>query len=153
MCELFAMAAKVPSTVQWSLEEFSRHGGLSGPHKDGWGIAWYDEREFVRELGGVWHSFAHNGDLADIERDARMRAGAYRPVGETDSELASCALLERLRGLDRPGPNGAIITTARAMTFAGVNTGHHQALATKFTTNASATPASAKLSQTARLVQ
>ena len=145
MCELFAMAAKVPSTVQLSLEEFSRHGGLSGPHKDGWGIAWYDERDirlvkealpaadspcvrfiqsnpivssfvishvrkatrgalalrncqpFVRELGGVWHSFAHNGDLADIERDARLRAGAYRPVGETDSEQACCALLERLR--------------------------------------------------------
>ena len=107
----------------------------------------------MRELGGVWCSFAHNGDLADTERDARLRAGAYRPVGETDSELASCALLERLRGLDRPGPNGAIITTACAMTFAGVITGHHQALATKFTTNASATPASAKLSQTARLVQ
>lgn len=147
MCELFAMAAKVPSTVQLSLEEFSRHGGLAGPHKDGWGIAWYDEHDvrlvkevlpaagsacvrfiqnnpfvspfvishvrkatrgavalrncqpFVRELGGVWHSFAHNGDLADIERDARLRAGAYRSVGETDSELAFCALLERLRGL------------------------------------------------------
>jgi glutamine amidotransferase len=28
-----------------------------------------------------------------------LRAGAYRPVGETDSELAVCALLERLRPL------------------------------------------------------
>lgn len=147
MCELFAMSARYPSTVQFSLEEFSRHGGLSGPHKDGWGIAWYDQRDvrlvketspaassscvrfiqdnpfvspfvishvrkatrgnvalrncqpFVRELGGAWHSFAHNGDLAGIERDARLRADAYRPVGETDSELAFCALLERLRPL------------------------------------------------------
>jgi len=147
MCELFAMSARYPSTVRFSLEEFSRHGGLSGPHKDGWGLAWYDERDvrlvkeilpaassryvlfiqdnpfvspfvishvrkatrgnvalrncqpFLRELGGAWHSFAHNGDLADIERNARLRAGAYRPVGETDSELAFCALLERLRPL------------------------------------------------------
>jgi glutamine amidotransferase len=45
MCELFAMSARYPSTVRLSLEEFSRHGGLSGPHKDGWGIAWYDERD------------------------------------------------------------------------------------------------------------
>jgi glutamine amidotransferase len=147
MCELFAMSARLPSTVQLSLEEFSRHGGLSGPHKDGWGIAWYDERDvrlvkeafpaagsacvrfiqsnpfvspmvishvrkatrggvalrncqpFVRELGGVWHSFAHNGDLASIEGDSRLRADTFRPVGETDSERAFCALLDRLRPL------------------------------------------------------
>jgi len=42
MCELFAMSTKVPSTVSVSLEEFSRHGGLTGTHKDGWGVAWYD---------------------------------------------------------------------------------------------------------------
>lgn len=45
MCELFAMSTRYPSTVTLSLEEFSRHGGLTGPHKDGWGIAWIDERE------------------------------------------------------------------------------------------------------------
>ncbi len=35
MCELFAMSARRPTTVSLSLEEFSHHGGLSGPHKDG----------------------------------------------------------------------------------------------------------------------
>ena len=53
----------------------------------------------MRELGGAWHSFAHNGDLAGIERAAALRAAAFRPVGETDSERAFCALLERLRPL------------------------------------------------------
>ena len=147
MCELFAMSTRVPTTVCLSLEEFSRHGGLSGPHKDGWGIAWYDARDvrvvkeafpawdsacvrfihdnpfatafalshirkatrgdvalrncqpFVRELGGAWHAFAHNGDLPGVERDARLQPGAFRPVGETDSERVFCALLERLRPL------------------------------------------------------
>jgi predicted glutamine amidotransferase len=42
MCELFATFSRVPSTVSLSLEEFSRHGGLRGPHKDGWGLAWYE---------------------------------------------------------------------------------------------------------------
>ncbi|MFN7085500.1 MAG: class II glutamine amidotransferase [Burkholderiales bacterium] len=41
MCELFAMSSNAPATVSYSLEEFSRHGGLTGPHKDGWGIAYY----------------------------------------------------------------------------------------------------------------
>jgi predicted glutamine amidotransferase len=41
MCELFAMSSSSPTNVHFSLEEFSRHGGLTGPHKDGWGIAYY----------------------------------------------------------------------------------------------------------------
>ncbi|MBI2224824.1 MAG: class II glutamine amidotransferase [Betaproteobacteria bacterium] len=147
MCELFAMSARHPSTVSLSLEEFSRHGGLTGPHKDGWGIAWYDERDvrlvkethpaassacvrfiqtnpfsselvmshirratrgpvasrncqpFVRELGGAWHCFAHNGDLPGISQDRRLSSERFRPVGETDSEQAFCALMETLRPL------------------------------------------------------
>ncbi|MES9904747.1 MAG: class II glutamine amidotransferase [Sedimenticola sp.] len=39
MCELFAMSSLEPASVSFSMEEFSRHGGLSGPHRDGWGIA------------------------------------------------------------------------------------------------------------------
>jgi len=145
MCELFAMSTRRPSTVQLSLEEFSRHGGLSGPHKDGWGLAWYDDGDlrlikeahpasgsacvrfvqehpvhsalvlshirkatqgsvatrncqpFVRELGGVWHAFAHNGDLQGLRERFDPRRGSFRPVGETDSELVFCDLLERLR--------------------------------------------------------
>jgi glutamine amidotransferase len=145
MCELFAMSARHPATVRHSLEEFSRRGGLAGPHKDGWGIAWYDagdvhllkEREpasdsacvrllrerpiesalvmshirratqgpsavrncqpFMRELGGRMHVFAHNGDLDPEGLRARLPLGTFRPVGETDSEYAFCALLARLQ--------------------------------------------------------
>ncbi len=51
MCELFAMSARQPAAVSFSLEEFSRHGGLSGPHKDGWGIAFYEDLDarIIRE--------------------------------------------------------------------------------------------------------
>jgi len=41
VCELFAMCSDAPTDVHFSMEEFSRHGGLTGPHKDGWGIAYY----------------------------------------------------------------------------------------------------------------
>lgn len=147
MCELFAMSARRPTTVSMSLEEFSRRGGLSGPHKDGWGIGWYEDRDirlvkerdpaassacarfietnpfssslvishirkatvgavasrncqpFVRELGGAWHCFAHNGDLKGIAAEPRFRTQGFRPVGETDSEQAFCALMDALRPL------------------------------------------------------
>jgi predicted glutamine amidotransferase len=54
---------------------------------------------FVRELSGRTHVFAHNGDLSGIARSEALTMGAYRPVGQTDSEHAFCALLERLRPL------------------------------------------------------
>ena len=54
---------------------------------------------FVRELGGRTHVFAHNGDLSGIDSSEALSMGAYRPVGQTDSEHAFCALLERLRPL------------------------------------------------------
>jgi predicted glutamine amidotransferase len=39
MCELFAMSSRHPTDARASLEAFARHGGLEGPHKDGWGLA------------------------------------------------------------------------------------------------------------------
>jgi glutamine amidotransferase len=51
---------------------------------------------FVRELGGRTHVFAHNGNLPGIWDSAAMAMGRYRPVGQTDSENAYCALMERL---------------------------------------------------------
>ena len=149
MCELFAMSSRYEADVNLSLEEFSRHGGLAGPHKDGWGTAYYAGRDvrlmkeiepasdsacvrfirehpfasplvvshirkatqgalalrncqpFARELGGSMHVFAHNGHLAGRQLKSRLPLGAFRPVGETDSEYAFCALLERLRRLWR----------------------------------------------------
>ena len=147
MCELFAISSRFPVTVDLSLETFSRHGGLSGPHKDGWGIAYYDScdvrlvkdttaarqspwvrfveerrlcsqlvishirratvggvelrniQPFVRELGGCVHVFAHNGHCPGVMSDDRFRLRHCRPVGETDSEHAFCALLGRLQEL------------------------------------------------------
>ncbi len=51
MCELFSLTGEYPANVSFSLEEFKRHGGLSGPHKDGWGIAFYDHHDIrlIRE--------------------------------------------------------------------------------------------------------
>ncbi len=49
---------------------------------------------FVRELWGRYWVFAHNGDLKDFRPPLD---GAFRPVGNTDSEQAFCYLLQQLR--------------------------------------------------------
>jgi predicted glutamine amidotransferase len=49
---------------------------------------------FVRELWGRYWVFAHNGDLKDFAPELN---GAFRRVGNTDSELAFCYLLQELR--------------------------------------------------------
>jgi glutamine amidotransferase len=143
------MQSRFPATVRMSLEAFSRHGGLEGPHKDGWGIAYYEDGDvrlvkepeaasdsaclrfiqdhpfrsttvlshirkatqgrrtlansqpFTRELGGRMHVFAHNGDLDGARLRDLFPLGAYRPVGETDSEHAFCAMLHGLAPLWR----------------------------------------------------
>jgi glutamine amidotransferase len=49
---------------------------------------------FRRELWGRYWAFAHNGNL---EAYHPPRDGRFRPVGDTDSEAAFCALLEALQ--------------------------------------------------------
>ena len=48
---------------------------------------------FVRELWGRYWVFAHNGNLKDYS--PRLHA-AFKPVGDTDSELAFCWLMQEL---------------------------------------------------------
>ena len=142
MCELFAMSSSKPAEVSFSLDEFSRHGGLTDLHKDGWGIAYYDENDariiketcsasesayldfiksrsiqskiiishirlasigeksvrntqpFSRELGGKRHVFAHNGDFMNLIDKLEIKPTRFRPIGNTDSELSFCYLME-----------------------------------------------------------
>jgi glutamine amidotransferase len=42
MCELLGMSASVPTDISFSFSGLIRRGGKTGPHKDGWGIAFYD---------------------------------------------------------------------------------------------------------------
>ncbi|MBC3932641.1 MAG: class II glutamine amidotransferase [Undibacterium curvum] len=49
---------------------------------------------FVRECWGKYWVFAHNGDLKNF---APELDGSFLPVGSTDSEMAFCYLLQRMR--------------------------------------------------------
>jgi len=42
MCELLGMSSNVPSDICFSFSGLMRRGGVTGPHKDGWGVAFYE---------------------------------------------------------------------------------------------------------------
>ncbi|MBS0518914.1 MAG: class II glutamine amidotransferase [Proteobacteria bacterium] len=67
------------------------------------GVRLANTQPFVRELGGRVHVFAHNGRLDGIEKQAAGAFGRCRPVGDTDSEVAFCLLVEALEPLWRDG--------------------------------------------------
>ncbi len=39
------MSSRFPTSVGFSLETLARRGGRDGPHKDGWGVAYFDDRD------------------------------------------------------------------------------------------------------------
>jgi len=42
MCELLGMSANVPTDICFSFGGLIRRGGATGPHRDGWGITFYE---------------------------------------------------------------------------------------------------------------
>ena len=70
---------------------------------------------FVREVWGEQWAFAHNGQMSDgfIRRTQRLmtngNAEHYAPVGTTDSELAFCYLLNRLKATFKTRPTDEML--------------------------------------------
>lgn len=46
MCELLGMSANVPTDICFSFSGLIKRGGDTGPHKDGWGIAFYEGKGY-----------------------------------------------------------------------------------------------------------
>ena len=59
MCELLGMSASVPTDICFSFAGLMRRGGATGPHRDGWGIAFYE--------GKGYRAFHDPGASADSE--------------------------------------------------------------------------------------
>lgn len=162
------MSSNRRATVSLSLMKLAEHGGFTGPHRDGWGVAYYEDADvrlikeaeaaadsdwirflrdhdlrshivtahvrratmgerayrntqpFVRELAGRAHLFAHNGWLPGITARSDFRSRRFCPIGETDSEQAFCALLERMAEIwQQPGVIPSLgLRTSVVSTFA-----------------------------------
>jgi glutamine amidotransferase len=57
---------------------------------------------FEREWNGRSFVFAHNGKLSGLHRRDRSTTPRFLPLGDTDSELAFCFLMEAIAGSDLP---------------------------------------------------
>lgn len=73
MCELFAMSSRYPTSVGFSLETLARRGGHEGPHKDGWGVAYFEDSDvfLLRESSpaaesGLVRFMEKNGPPSDL---------------------------------------------------------------------------------------
>lgn len=61
MCELLGMSANVPTDICFSFSGLIKRGGECGPHKDGWGITFYEGkgcRTFKDPLAGSYSPIA-----------------------------------------------------------------------------------------------
>src|SRR5260370_25469327 len=79
-------------------------------------ISLANTQPFARELGGRMHLFAHNGRLDDIEGRHAGEWERFQPIGDTDSEVAFCILLERLSDLWRGAEAPSLDDRVRVIT-------------------------------------
>ena len=86
MCELLGMSAHHPASITISLNEFARHGGETGPHADGWGVAFYEgpDANLIREstpaADSVLMSTLRGYKLASEIVIAHIRRASFGPV-------------------------------------------------------------------------
>lgn len=86
MCELLGMSAHYPASITLSLNEFARHGGETGPHADGWGIAFYEGpdanliRESTSAADSVLMSTLRGYRVASEIVLAHIRRASFGPV-------------------------------------------------------------------------
>lgn len=71
MCELMGMSANVPTDICFSFSGFVQRGGQTGPHQDGWGIAFY-EADGYREFRDPSPSF--NSPIARLIQEYPIKA-------------------------------------------------------------------------------
>jgi predicted glutamine amidotransferase len=99
MCELFGMSSDRRATTRLSLMALAEHGGISGPHKDGWGVAYYEGadvrliKDAEMAAGSDWIRFLEGHDLRSsmvIAHIRRATAGerSYRNTQPFARELA-----------------------------------------------------------------
>ena len=94
MAKHFLTGVSARSTVFLAHVRFSTHGAVD----------YTNTHPFYRRLNGRSWVFAHNGSLRGLRS---ISSGRYLPIGETDSELLFCHVLEWMSANWAPDPSRA----------------------------------------------
>jgi predicted glutamine amidotransferase len=70
MCQLFALSSHAPAAITFSFTGFSARGGQTGPHRDGYGVAFHD--------GPVCRTFIDDGAASDAPQARFLREHPIR---------------------------------------------------------------------------
>ncbi len=84
MCELLGMECNTPTDIQFSFRGFAKRGGMTGPHADGFGLAFYEGKAARVFLDP---NSAAMSPLAEFLRNQSMK-----------TELAIAHIRKRTRG-------------------------------------------------------
>lgn len=87
MCELLGMSANVPTDICFSFKGLMERGGRTGPHKDGWGVSFYEDK-------GVC---TFKDALPSYESEIARLVSAY--------PIKSCAVVAHIRQANRGAVN------------------------------------------------
>ena len=72
MCELLGMSANVPTDICFSFAGLMQRGGATGPHRDGWGIAFYEGGRGCRTFHDPQASV--ESEVARLVRDCAIKS-------------------------------------------------------------------------------
>jgi glutamine amidotransferase len=96
MCQLLGMSCKQPTSIGFSFEGFRARGGLTDEHKDGWGIAFFNEESvdiFVDHEPAAESKLAEQVHSADIKSKTIIAHIRKATVGEV--KLTNCHPFQR----------------------------------------------------------
>lgn len=75
MCQLLGISSQQPVNPRWLLADFFQRGGATAQHKDGWGIASFDQQQHVQIIKSL--SAASQCDLAEKYLASGLRSKSF----------------------------------------------------------------------------
>ena len=109
MCELLGLSSDIPATVNLSLMKLAEHGGHSGPHRDGWGVAYYEgpDLRLIKEATAAadsdWVRFVRDHDLRSHIVMAHVRRATMGERSYRNSQPFARELAGRMHGFAHNG--------------------------------------------------
>ena len=112
MCEICAMSNRFKKNISTSLNQFSRNGGSTSDHKDGWRIAFYEEgdvhliRESHAASASSYLEFIRNREFNSKTFICHIRKATQGEVTLRNTHLLVCEMSTKMHVFAHNGKLG-----------------------------------------------